>query len=79
VTGAWSERAEAVAVHLNDMDVMGETVEERADEPLSEPNTEVYSSNDRLLVTNVLPRKLRSPSNDQSLGQDHCISSSHPI
>jgi len=49
VTGAGVSEPGAVTVHLEDMDVMREAVEERAGEPL-EPNTDVHSSNGRLLV-----------------------------
>ena len=43
--------AVAVAVHLQDMDVVGEPVQQR-----SEPNTSVHSSKGRLVVTRMEPR-----------------------
>ena len=45
----------AVAVHFEDVDVVGQPVEQRAGQR-SEPNTPVHSSNGRLLVTMVEPR-----------------------
>ena len=45
----------ALAVHLGDVDVMGEAVEEGTGQALG-PNTLVHSSNGRLLVTMTEPR-----------------------
>ena len=45
----------AVAVHFEDVDVVGQPIEQRAVN-LSDPNTPVHSSNGKLLVTKVEPR-----------------------
>ena len=45
----------AFDVHLQDVDLMREAVEERAGEPFRAED-EVHSSNGRLLVTSVAPR-----------------------
>ena len=45
----------AIAIHLEDVDMVGQPVEQRA-VSRSEANTLVHSSNGRLLVTMVEPR-----------------------
>ena len=45
----------AVAVQFEDVDVVGQSVEQRTGQPLG-PNTPVHSSKGRLLVTMVEPR-----------------------
>jgi hypothetical protein len=46
----------AVAVHFQDVDVVGQAVEQGTGQPLGPANTPVHSSNGRLLVTMVEPR-----------------------
>ncbi len=46
----------ALAVHFQDVDVVGETVQQCAPVSLSDPNTSVHSSKGRLVVTRIEPR-----------------------
>ena len=47
--------AVALAVHLQDVDVVGEPVQQRADEPFGSKHA-VHSSKGRLVVTRMEPR-----------------------
>ena len=47
--------AVALAVHLQDVDVVGEAVQQGPGEPL-DPKTSVHSSKGRLVVTRIEPR-----------------------